>query len=273
MSWGTTWRYTGAMADQPSDEQRKNEGGSEGLGWACASAIVIILVAGALVGVRDTLGTTNIALILVALVVAAAAFGGRVAGVTAALVAAISFNFFHTRPYLTLRVTDREDIITVALLLILGLAVGELALLRQRTRREGVAQAAGAHRLEDVVAMLASDAAVDDTWTAVRDGIVRGARACARPASSLAPVRPTCRCSPGPVGSSRPCRTGPRTASSSPRRASIPVVAGNGVLGHIAIEATPGRGVSLDERRIAVALADLLAVAIERSPERIGLIS
>ena len=156
MPWGTTWRYTGAMADQPSDGRRKNEGGSEGLGWACASAIVIILVAGTLVGVRDTLGTTNIALILVALVVAAAAFGGRVAGVTAALVAAISFNFFHTRPYLTLRVTDREDVITVALLLILGLAVGELALLRQRTRREGVAQAAGAHRLEDVVAMLAA---------------------------------------------------------------------------------------------------------------------
>ena len=52
-----------------------------------------------------------------------------------------------------------------------------------------------------------------------------------------------------------------------PERASIPVVAGNGVIGHVAIEATPGRGVSLDERRVAVALADLLAVAIERSPE------
>ena len=271
MSWGTTWRYTGAMADQPSDERRDDER-SEGIGWACASAIAIILVAGTLVGVRDTLGTTNIALILVALVVAAAAFGGRIAGVTAALVAAISFNFFHTRPYLTLRVTDREDVITVALLLILGLAVGELALLRQRTRREGVTQAAGAHRLESVVAMLASDATVDDTWIAVRDGIVQelGLR--------------SARFVPGAGAADVPLltRTGRVVPSLSrwtprgfelPETASIPVVAGQGVLGHVDIVATPGRGVSLDERRIAVALADLLAIAIERSPDRIGHIS
>ena len=84
------------------------------------------------------------------------------------------------------------------------------------------------------------------------------------------PVRPTCRCSPGPVGSSPTLSHWTLHGFELPERASIPVVAGNGVIGHVAIEATPGRGVSLDERRVAVALADLLAVAIERSPERIG---
>ena len=37
------------------------------------------------------------------------------------------------------------------------------------------------------------------------------------------------------------------------------------MLGHIAVEPTPGRGVTLDERRVAVALADVLAVTLERA--------
>ena len=142
------------------------------IAWSCAAAAVIIFVAALLVGVRDAFGTTNIALILVALIVVAAAFGGRVAGVTAALVAAMSFNFFHTQPYLSLRIRDGDDIITVILLVVVGLVVGELALLRQRTREEAVTQAAGARRLEGLVAVLAANASVEVTWAAVRDGLV-----------------------------------------------------------------------------------------------------
>jgi hypothetical protein len=58
-----------------------------------------------------------------------------------------------------------------------------------------------------------------------------------------------------------------------PERASIPVVGPHGVLGHIAIDSTPGRSVSIDERRIAVALADVLAVALQRSPDQSGRIT
>ena len=115
-----------------------NRDRSESIGWCCAAAVVIIFVAGLLVAVRDTIGNTNVALILVVFVVAAAVFGGRLAGFTAAAVAAISFNFFHTQPYLTLRIKEGQDIVTVLLLLVVGLVVGELALLRQRTRHVGV---------------------------------------------------------------------------------------------------------------------------------------
>ena len=133
---------------------------------------VIIFVAGLLVAVRDTIGNTNVALILVVFVVAAAVFGGRLAGFTAAAVAAISFNFFHTEPYLTLRIKEGQDVVTVILLLVVGLVVGELALLRQRTRHEVVAQAAGAHVLEDVLALVAADSTDRrDLDRTVRDGI------------------------------------------------------------------------------------------------------
>ena len=39
-----------------------------------------------------------------------------------------------------------------------------------------------------------------------------------------------------------------------PEVVSIPVVSGRGVLGHIEIDSTPGRSVSIDERRVTVAL-------------------
>ena len=245
---------------------------NESIAWACASAVVIIFVAGLLVAVRDSIGNTNVALILVLFIVAAAAFGGRIAGVTAALVAAMSFNFLHTQPYLSLRIRDSEDVITVVLLVVVGLVVGELALLRQRSRSEVVTQAAGARRLEDVVALLAADSTVEDTWSAVRDGVIdelglRSAHFVPGAGSADLPLLTRS----GKMVPTLSTWTG--LGFELPKIASIPVVGSQGVLGHIAIESTPGRGVSVDERRVAVALADVLALALERSPEHISRIS
>jgi K+-sensing histidine kinase KdpD len=242
---------------------------SESIGWCCAAAVVIILVAGLLVAVRDTIGNTNVALILVVFVVAAAVFGGRLAGFTAAVVAAISFNFFHTQPYLTLRIKEGQDIVTVLLLLVVGLVVGELALLRQRTRHEVVAQATGAHVLEEVLALLAADSTVDQTWSAVRDGIqtalgVQHARFW--PGAGRADLPLLTRS--GRVVPTLSTWTG--RGFQLPETASIPVVSGRGVLGHIEIDSTPGRSVSIDERRVAVGLADVLALALERTPQGIA---
>ncbi len=232
--------------------------------WACVAAVAIITVAGLLVAVRDTIGNTNVALILVVFVVAAAVVGGRMAGVTAAVIAAVSFNFFHTEPYLTLRIKEGEDIITVVLLVVVGLAVGELALLSRRSRGEVVLQAEGAHRIERALALLAAEAGVDETWAAVQAGLVDelGVKD-----SHFVPV-------PASADTALLTRSGrvvPTLSSWAgrafqlPEALAIPVVAGRGVLGHIAVEPTPGRGVTLDERRVAVALADVLAVTLERA--------
>jgi K+-sensing histidine kinase KdpD len=231
--------------------------------------VVIIFVAGLLVSVRDSIGNTNVALILVVFVVAAAVFGGRLAGITAAAVAAISFNFFHTQPYLTLRIKEGEDVVTVILLLAVGLAVGELALLRRQTRHEVVAQATGAHVLEEVLALLAADSTVGETWGAVREGIqtalgVQHARFW--PGAGRADLPLLTR--DGKVVPTLSKWTG--RGFELPEVVSIPVVSGRGVLGHIEVDSTPGRSVSIDERRVAVALADILALALERSPEGIA---
>jgi K+-sensing histidine kinase KdpD len=241
---------------------------SESIGWSCASALMIIFVAGLLVLVRDTIGNTNVALILVLFIVAAAVFGGRLAGATAAVVAAISFNFFHTQPYLTLRIKEGQDVVTVLLLLVVGLAVGELAILRRRTKYEAVSQASGARVLEDVVALLAADATAEDTWTAVRDGLERalGVRSAAFvPGAGAADIPLLTRT--GRVVPTLSTWTG--HGFQLPPLTSIPVVSGTGVLGHIEVESTSGRAVSLDERKVAVALGDVLAIALDRAPGRI----
>ena len=83
-------------------------------------------VAALLVVARDDIGTTNVAL-LIALVVVVAATADRAAGVATALVASLAYNFFHTEPYQSLRMSDGQDILTVVLLIVIGLVVSEIS--------------------------------------------------------------------------------------------------------------------------------------------------
>jgi hypothetical protein len=76
---------------------------------------------------RNNLENTNAALVLVLLVVASASTGIRLAGVLAALASAVWFDFFLTAPYLAFAIIDRADIETTILLVLVGLAVSEVA--------------------------------------------------------------------------------------------------------------------------------------------------
>src|SRR2546428_173356 len=67
-----------------------------------------------------------------AAVVAVAATGYRPAGFLAAASAAAWFDFFLTRPYERFTITRREDIETTVLLLVLGIAVTEIAVWGRR---------------------------------------------------------------------------------------------------------------------------------------------
>ena len=186
-------------------------------------------------------------------VVAAASVGGRLAGATAAVVAALSFNFFHTEPYLTLRIRDQEDVITVVLLLVVGLLVGELALWRRRSRTEAVVQAAGAHRLEGIVAGVAADAPIEETWRNVQEALVGelGARSARfHPGAGAADVPLLTRT--GRVVPSLSRWTG--DGFELPELLCIPVVSGTGVLGRVEIEslARPWRVARRAPRRACV---------------------
>ena len=97
-----------------------------------AAAAAPLVACGILALFRDSIANTNAALGLVLLVVAAASTGVRVAGIVAALSSAVGFDFFLTEPYNTLSISDRADIETAVLLLLVGTAVTEVALWGRR---------------------------------------------------------------------------------------------------------------------------------------------
>ncbi|MFG2112010.1 DUF4118 domain-containing protein [Streptomyces sp. NPDC048718] len=92
-----------------------------------AAVLAPFLVALALVPARTGLTETNLALLLVVVVVAVAALGNRWAGALAALSAAFWYDFFLAAPYYSLRIHGRADVETAILLLLVGLIVSQLA--------------------------------------------------------------------------------------------------------------------------------------------------
>lgn len=83
---------------------------------------------------RADWSNTNVALLLVAVVVAVAAFGNRIAGALAAASAFAWFDFFFTRPYERFTISRDADLTTAVLLLLTGLAVSQLAANRRKMR-------------------------------------------------------------------------------------------------------------------------------------------
>lgn len=115
------------------------------------------LVAAALVPLRDEVDTTNAALVMVVVVVAVAASGRRWAGTLAAASATLSFDYFLTQPYHRLMISNRDDVETAVLLLLVGLAVSELAAWGRRRQAEVVRRDAGVAGIDEAVKAMSAD--------------------------------------------------------------------------------------------------------------------
>lgn len=97
-----------------------------GIGFPLA-AILPLLVGAGMVSVRGEVSSAVTALVLALTVALGGRIGGRQGGIAAAFVAAASFDFFHTMPYRSLKIDNTDDILTTLLLLAVGLFVGSLA--------------------------------------------------------------------------------------------------------------------------------------------------
>lgn len=107
-----------------------------------AAAIAPLLCSAGLAVFRGGVTTATAALVLVLIVVAAAATGDRFAGIVAALASGAGFDAFLTEPYGRFTIKDRSDIEVTVLLVLVGVAVTEIALWGRRqearaSRREG----------------------------------------------------------------------------------------------------------------------------------------
>jgi Domain of unknown function (DUF4118) len=221
-------------------------------------------VAALLVVARDDIGTTNVAL-LIALVVVVAATADRAAGVATALVASLAYNFFHTEPYRSLRISDGQDILTVVLLIVIGLVVSEISA-RARQAISGRKRLGDAERsLERTAELLASGAGVSEIWESIRRDIIRLMHVAdcrfedASGSGSISELPFISRA--GTLDAQR--RVWVDTGFELPESgAAIRVVYRGDELGQIALIPRAGAGSLTDERRLAVALADQFAVSL-----------
>jgi K+-sensing histidine kinase KdpD len=97
-----------------------------------AAAVLPFVACIALGAFRDSVASTNAALLLVLIVVVAASTGIRVAGLVAALSGTAWFDFFLTEPYRHFTITAPRDVETAVLLILVGVAVSEVALWGRR---------------------------------------------------------------------------------------------------------------------------------------------
>lgn len=113
-------------------------------------------LAALLVPWRTSVPNTDAALVLVAVVVAVAANGHRGAGLLAAAGSAVWFDFFLTQPYERFTITRRTDVETTVLLLLVGALVTEIAARARHHHTHSLAESAYVDALHTTAELIAS---------------------------------------------------------------------------------------------------------------------
>ncbi len=227
-----------------------------------AALLAPIALSAVLITWRNSLDTADNALFLVVVIVAVASTGRRGAAAVAALVSALSFDFFLTRPYYSFRITRHQDLITETLLLVVGLAVGELAGRGRRHRDEAWERRHQVAQLHSVTELAASGQDPQVVLEAASDEL--------RELLTLRSVRFTIDDRGGvaarltPAGEVRVGSvTWPTDDVGLPTQdVDLPVRSGGWVLGHFHLTPTPGKPVPSDRLLVAVAIADQVGAAL-----------
>jgi hypothetical protein len=227
-----------------------------------------IVAAIALVPVRDDINNANLALILMLVVVVAAIVGDRRGGAVAAVAATLSFDFFLTRPYLSMRIESADDIETMLILLVAGLLVGEVAERGRRSRRQrdrATEAITRVHRVAERVAHGAPLGEVAPLVIAELKGLLT-LRDCwfEVPPFTWSPPRLE---RAGSIQMSEHAWS--RRGFELPEDGvELPILESGQTVGRLILIGEPGIAVTIEERVVAVALADQLGTVLAAaSPE------
>jgi K+-sensing histidine kinase KdpD len=220
-----------------------------------------------LIPFRASFPNTDAALALLLVVVAVAANGYRMAGLLAAVSAAVWFDFFLTMPYERFAINHRNDIETTVLLLAIGIAVTEIAVWGRR-------QHAAASRRAGYL---------DGLDTAAREVATGGSTArlieqVAGQLTGLLSLR-SCRFQYGAAGIGRPARLrrDGRVVTAGGRVCDVEheglpsgdtellVEAGGLLQGRFLMAAAPRTRPTVEQRLLAVAFADQVGAALGSS--------
>jgi K+-sensing histidine kinase KdpD len=227
-----------------------------------ASVLAPTAVAVALIPWRSRLDTADCALFLVVAIVAVASTGNRVAALVSAFVAALSFDFFLTRPYYSFRISRHQDLITELLLLVVGVAVGELAArgrAHQKAASESRKTVALLHSATESMATGQEPQAVIDHASAELMQLL-SLRSCFF--TRQHPVNISAR-----ITAQGEVMVGTQSWDTDDlglptSRVYLPVRAQGWLLGHFVLTPTQGRPVAAQQLLAAVAIADLVGAVL-----------
>ena len=216
---------------------------------------------------RNSITATTAVLVLVLWVVAAAATGGRVAGLLAAVSGAAWFDFFLTQPYQQFTIANTDDIEVTVLLVVIGVGVTEIALWGHRQ------QARAAQRSGYLEGVLSAARVVSEGDTPVSTLV----EIVARQITTVLDAD-DCLFVWGPVQDKRIAlldhdgavtRSGhfvdvDRTGLPTDEQVALPVRQGSRMVGYFLVTATTQVAYpSREQRRVAVLLADQVAAAVD----------
>jgi K+-sensing histidine kinase KdpD len=232
-----------------------------------AGLVVPVALAAALVPFRSSIPNTDAALAMILVVVAVAANGYRLAGILAAVSVAVWFDFFLTRPYETFSITRRTDIETTVLLLVIGVAVTEIAVWGRR-QHEAAARRAG---YLDGISTAARAAATGTSPAALTEQV------CGQLTRLLS--LSSCRFQAGAAGIGNPARLrrdgrvvsggqvwdGGRDGLPPGTDTELLAEAGGLLQGRFLLTPGTGKPVTLEQRLAAVAFADQAGAALSGS--------
>lgn len=226
--------------------------------------LVALVLSASTSGVRDVVGGTNVGIAL-AIVVVLAGLTSKTAGVLTAATAAIAFNFFHTEPYHSLRVHELRDVVIIALLIVLGLGVADISSWRRRRDAIAFSHWTAAQASQQITELLQEPRPLGEVWPTIATMIMDQL--------TLADVW-----FDAGVHTELPviARSGGADAGADggfvlpSHGAAMPIVFNQHTLGHLVLQ--PQRGVTSlwVDRRVVVALADHLTIALTNTGHETG---
>jgi hypothetical protein len=243
-----------------------NRGSERGITAAVLAVAIVapLAVSGVLLVFREQLFTPNAALVLVLAVLTAAIAGGRWGGALSALVAALCFDFFFTRPYYSFTINRRHDVETTLILLVVGLVVGELVTRARRTRQLADASRREIDQIHRVAELAAGSGPEARLITIVEREVVevlgaRGVRFERPPYATLLPSLGHGVVTVPSGGDDTDRAMGPRN------EVALPVVGHGREVGRLVLvlpRDTSGAALGADDRALAVALVDQLGAVL-----------
>jgi Domain of unknown function (DUF4118) len=225
-----------------------------------------LAIAALLVPLRHELVGVHVALVFVVVVVLAAACGGRVSGVVAAVVSTMSYDFFFTKPYQSLKIDRAEDIGTAVLLLGIGLIVAEVMAFGYRSRQGWKRTREEVTRLHRVAELVAGGVVAEDVLLSVRAELLGllSLRECEFEQPPFESALPRVERNGAIEGGTR--RWVGREFSLPAEGVEIPVLGRGRVFGRLVLIPDWNVGTSVEERVVAVALADQVGAAFAAEP-------